>query len=88
MKISMEVYENIAGQFFKEGHKNYEALPRGLMEEAKEVAEANNDEGVIDELGDVLWYVTVLLKQKGSSLGEAMIANINKLERRALNGKD
>ena len=39
------------------------------------------------ELGDVLWYVTIMASNEGSSLSEIMKINYNKLEQRALNGK-
>jgi len=35
----------------------------------------------------VLWYVTVMAKQEGSTLEELMEINYQKLESRALNGK-
>ena len=42
---------------------------------------------VLDELGDVLWYVTIMASHEGSNLSEIMKINYNKLEQRALNGK-
>jgi len=42
---------------------------------------------VLDELSDVLWYVTVIANQQGSSLSEIMKINYEKLEARAINGK-
>ena len=53
----------------------------------EEVCNATSRENLIDELGDVLWYVTVLTDNAGLNLDDIMLRNINKLEKRALNGK-
>ena len=77
-------------QFFSNKHRNHDGLAKGLLEEANEVndAEANGTrKELLDELGDVLWYVTVMANQEGSSLEEIMKLNHIKLEDRALNGK-
>jgi NTP pyrophosphatase (non-canonical NTP hydrolase) len=47
----------------------------------------SSSEEIVDELGDVLWYVTMLANRMGSSLEEVMKSSIEKLEDRALNGK-
>lgn len=39
-------------------------------------------EKIIDETGDVLWYVALLLKSVGSTFDEAMTRNITKLRTR------
>lgn len=39
-----------------------------------------------EELGDVLWYVTVLAHTQGFSLGDVMERNVEKLRRRYPNG--
>ena len=67
-------------------------LALGLNGEAGEVADlvkkverhghAYDGAAVIDELGDVLWYVTIMAAAVGSSLGEVAVANVNKLARR------
>jgi phosphoribosyl-ATP pyrophosphohydrolase len=88
--METKVYEYIALDFFTPGHRNHEELAKGLLEEAKEVLEAE-DTGtrgdLLEELGDVLWYVTVMANQEGSSLSDLMMANFLKLENRILNGK-
>jgi phosphoribosyl-ATP pyrophosphohydrolase len=88
--METKVYEYIALDFFTPGHRNHEELAKGLLEEAKEVLEAE-DTGtrgdLLDELGDVLWYVAVMANQEGSSLTEIMKRNFFKLENRAINGK-
>jgi phosphoribosyl-ATP pyrophosphohydrolase len=85
-----EVYERIALDFFSPDHRNHTVLTKGLLEEANEVKEAEETgtkEDLLDELGDVLWYITVMANQEGSSLGEIMKRNYFKLEYRAVNGK-
>jgi phosphoribosyl-ATP pyrophosphohydrolase len=88
--METKVYEHIALDFFTPGHRNHEELAKGLLEEAKEVLEAE-DTGtrgdLLEELGDVLWYVTVMANQEGSSLADLMMTNFLKLENRILNGK-
>lgn len=41
-----------------------------------------------DELGDVLWYLTLLCEAMGYSLHDLMAANVEKLSRRYPNGFD
>jgi len=84
------LYETIALQFFKPGHRHHKDLAKGLREEAEEVEDAiqmGTRSQVLDELGDVLWYVTIMASHEGSNLSEIMKINYNKLEQRALNGK-
>ena len=88
--MQANLYETIALQFFKPGHRHHDALAIGLREEAEEVEDAiqmGTRSQVLDELGDVLWYVTIMANAEGSSLSEIMKINYNKLEQRALNGK-
>jgi len=87
MVITKELYEDLAMQFFKDNHRNYDKLKEGLLEEAREVCESEDLDNLVEELGDVLWYVTIMLKNNGSSIDSAMKKNIAKLERRELNGK-
>lgn len=85
-----ELYEHLALQFFEEDHRHYGNLHEGLLEETHEVivaAERGTRTEYLDELGDVLWYITVMAKQEGSTLEELMEINYQKLESRALNGK-
>ncbi len=67
-------------------------LALGLAGEAGEVAEIIkknerhgkpiNPEHLREELGDVLWYLTVLAEVNGLSLAEIAVANIDKLKAR------
>ncbi len=45
------------------------------------------DENVLNELGDVLWYITRLGSYFGYSINEIMIANYEKLLSRNVRGK-
>ena len=65
-----------------------EYLMLGLMNEAGEVGgaykkeirdEVDNTELIIDELGDVLWYLTRLCDVYDTKLSELMMKNIDKL---------
>jgi NTP pyrophosphatase (non-canonical NTP hydrolase) len=69
-------------------HKEKEYLMIGLMNEAGEVGGAfkkeirdgvDNKELIIDEMGDVLWYLTNLCRVYDISVSELMYKNINKL---------
>ena len=68
-----------------------EYLMLGLMNEAGEVGGAykkeirdhvDNTELIIDELGDVLWYLTRLCDVYNIKISELMINNIDKLTQR------
>jgi NTP pyrophosphatase (non-canonical NTP hydrolase) len=68
--------------------KEKEYLMLGLMNEAGEVGGAykkeirdnvDNTDLIIDEMGDVLWYLTRLCDVYNITLSELMIENINKL---------
>jgi NTP pyrophosphatase (non-canonical NTP hydrolase) len=41
---------------------------------------------LLNECGDVLWYMTILLHELGYNLEDAMKANVEKLEKRYPNG--
>jgi len=65
-----------------------EYLMLGLMNEAGEVGGAfkkeirdriDNTELIIDEMGDVLWYLTRLCDVYGVKLSELMVNNMDKL---------
>jgi NTP pyrophosphatase (non-canonical NTP hydrolase) len=78
--MNSELYEYLAMQFY-----NY--LSHGLKEEVDEVINATTDDETIEELGDVLWYVTAIAHKMGVSLETLMKENYYKLERRQLVGK-
>ena len=59
----------------------------GFKEEVDEVINATTDDETIEELGDVLWYVTAIAHKMGVSLETLMKENYYKLERRQLVGK-
>jgi len=88
--MKSEIYEKIALQFLTEEHRNRHQLQEGMLEEAKELEEAFTEGSYLEclyELGDMLWYITVMAEARGISLGQIMNSNIHKLEERALNGK-
>tara|TARA_R110000824_G_scaffold76225_1_gene193206 strand:- start:350 stop:640 length:291 start_codon:yes stop_codon:yes gene_type:complete len=71
--------------------KEKEYLMIGLMNEAGEVGGAfkkeirdnvDNTELIIDEMGDVLWYLTRLCDVYGVKISELMTNNISKLMER------
>ncbi len=71
------------------GLHKYVPLVLGLCSEAGEVAGALNKEmrraevvPMVDEIGDVLWYLTRLADEHGLSLRDLAIINRKKLERR------
>lgn len=88
--MKTELYENLALQFFNKGHRHHDNLVTGLREEAAEVRDAihlGTTKQVLDELSDVLWYVTIMAHAEGSNLHGLMKMNYEKLEARAINGK-
>ena len=88
--MNTELYESLALQFFSKGHRHHDDLVTGLREEAAEVRDAihlGTRKQVLDELSDVLWYVTTMANCEGSSLHELMKINYEKLEQRAIKGK-
>ena len=65
-----------------------EYLMIGLMNEAGEVGGAykkeirdrvNNEDLIVDEMGDVLWYLTRLCDVYGIKISELMVNNMDKL---------
>ena len=86
-EINTAIYEDIAFSFLDDNHRNFSNLADGLLEEAHEVTEAESKNEKLDELSDLLWYVTVMARQEGTSLKQLMLKNIVKLEDRKLNGK-
>ena len=69
-------------------HKEKEYLMIGLMNEAGEVGGAfkkeirdgvDNKELIIDEMGDVLWYLTRLCDVYNIKISELMVNNMDKL---------
>jgi NTP pyrophosphatase (non-canonical NTP hydrolase) len=45
-----------------------------------------SDDKLMTELGDVLWYVALICKAKGWSIGQVASRNVDKLEKRYPNG--
>ena len=69
-------------------HREKEYLMIGLMNQAGEVGgafkkeirdEVDNKELIIEEMGDVLWYLTNLCRVYGITISQLMNGNINKL---------
>lgn len=87
--MNTKLYEDLAMQFYdnNKDHRHYNHLFDGLVEEAGEASEAETVEDVVEELGDVLWYVTVIASRLGYSLDNLMTKNYYKLERRQVVGK-
>ena len=72
-------------------HKEKEYLMIGLMNEAGEVGGAfkkeirdriDNTDLIIDEMGDVLWYLTRLCDVYNIKISDLMLNNIDKLFQR------
>ena len=85
--MNSKLYQSLALQFLDRGHRNHESLTKGLIEEAYEVDQGDDRQYIKDELSDVLWYVTAIANYNGLTLEQVMMHGLNKLERRALNGK-
>ena len=75
---------------------NLNYLGLGLTGESGEVAEklkkgirdgSIDKKGLLLELGDVLWYITLLARALGFSLRDVAMANILKLKERASKGR-
>jgi NTP pyrophosphatase (non-canonical NTP hydrolase) len=93
--MQTEMYERLVKDFLEEGTTD-EILFTGISSEAGEVMQERAKEvrksedrsrQILDELSDVLWYVTMIAKTRGSSLEKLMMNNFHKLEARAINGK-
>lgn len=94
-----KVYEELTA-IFEHSRTTEDILMIGLSSEVGEVqAEwlkenrpdrmyTDRTEQVLDELADVLWYVTRLAAWRGSDLHALMQRNLIKLEQRSINGKD
>ncbi len=97
--MNFTTYQEEARKTAKSSNTYY--LTLGLVGEAGEVAnkvkkELRGDlkidqyesfrEDVKDELGDVLWYLSMLANQMGSSLEEIAVRNIEKLRDREQRG--
>lgn len=87
--MNTKLYEDLAMQFYHNNkeHRHYNYLFHGLEEEVDEVINAATDDETIEELGDVLWYVTVIASKLGVSLETLMTKNYLKLEKRQIVGK-
>ena len=93
-----EIYEELATMFEYEGTPE-EVLMTGLSSEVGEVQaewlkerrkdrpDSDRTEHLLDELSDVLWYVSRIAARRGTNLHALMRRNIVKLEERELNGK-
>ena len=98
MPSKTEVYENMASWFEYKGTPD-SVLIAGLCSEAGEVAaewlkeerkdrlDGDRTEKLLDELSDVLWYVSRIAQRRGSNLEQLMNRNLIKLEERSLKGK-
>jgi len=64
-----------------------EVLAERVKELRPDREDIDNTEAVLDELSDVLWYVTVLAWTRGASLESLMGRNLVKLQERQLKGK-
>lgn len=97
MDINLNEYQHIAKQTLSDKLKeNKEELIKycclGLSGETGELIDAIkkwmyhnkpfNEEHLISECGDVLWYLSVLLDTLGFSLDKVAKANVEKLEKR------
>ena len=92
------IYEELAAMFEYEGTPE-EVLMAGLSSEVGEVQaewlkerrkdrlDSDRTEELLDELSDVLWYVSRIANRRGTNLEALMRRNIIKLEERELNGK-
>jgi len=64
-----------------------EVLAERVKELRPDRGDIDNTEAVLDELSDVLWYITVLAWTRGASLESLMGRNLIKLQERQLIGK-
>lgn len=99
MRINEYQLKAVDTAIYGEGNKiNYPIL--GLVGEAGELAnkykKVLRDEkgqmseekrlGLIDELGDVMWYAAALARDLGCSLEDVCVGNLTKLQRRKTAG--
>jgi NTP pyrophosphatase (non-canonical NTP hydrolase) len=94
--METKTYEHLI-QDFLEKNTTQETLFTGLASEfgevmSERVKETRNQmeksKEILDELSDVLWYVTSIANSRGYTLGELMIDNYFKLEKRSTEGKE
>lgn len=94
--MKLNEYQDRASETCLPQASNISYLALGLAGEAGEVADKvkkliRDDkldlEGVVKELGDVLWYVSNLAAYLGTPLEEVAQINIDKLESRKARGK-
>ena len=94
--METKTYEHLI-QDFLEKNTTQETLFTGLASEfgevmSERVKETRNQmeksKEILDELSDVLWYVTSIANSRGYTLGQLMIDNYLKLEKRSTEGKE
>jgi len=88
--MNTEKFRVETAKFFEEGTTE-ETLFLGLASEVGEVMQARVKETrkglectaeIVDELGDVLWYVSVIAESRGYSLSDIMQDVVDKLKAR------
>ena len=93
--METKTYEHLIKDFL-EKNTTQETLFTGLASEfgevmSERVKETRNQmeksKEILDELSDVLWYVTSIANSRGYTLGQLMIDNYLKLEKRNTQGK-
>ena len=93
--METKTYEHLI-QDFLEKNTTQETLFTGLASEfgevmSERVKETRNQmeksKEILDELSDVLWYVTSIANSRGYTLGQLMIDNYLKLEKRNTEGR-
>jgi NTP pyrophosphatase (non-canonical NTP hydrolase) len=72
-----------AGEFANEVKKHYrDDLARGTAKNRRGGQDTDRKAALVNELGDMLWYMSRLAGMIGFTLGEVAQANIAKLEKR------
>lgn len=93
--MQSSMYERLIKEFFEKG-TTQETLFTGLASEVGEVMSERVSETrrgtektteILDELSDVLWYVTTIANTRGVTLEDLMAHNHDKLSKRKLYGK-
>lgn len=94
----LELAESLVGNTMNDNYRNLRLvhMALGIAGEAGEVVDvvkktfmygkALDKEHVKEELGDMLWYMSNLLHEVGSSFEEVMQMNVDKLAKRYPNG--
>ena len=94
--METKTYEHLIKDFL-EKNTTQETLFTGLASEfgevmSERVKETRNQmeksKEILDELSDVLWYVTSIANSRGYTLGQLTIDNYLKLEKRNTQGKE